>query len=66
MIKKNPMYWTPKSLAELADKLESFNGTERAISYMVSMWTFNLCAEMFEQNERQRGGGEQLELEVTR
>lgn len=66
MIDKNPMYWTPKNPVELADKLESFNGSEKAISYTVAMWTFNLCAEIFEQNERQRGGGEQLELEVTR
>ena len=65
MIKRNPLYWTPKSPAELADKLESFCDSEKAIAYMASMWTFNLCADMFNENERSRSGGEQLELEVT-
>ena len=29
MIKKNPIYWTPKSPADLADKLESFCDSEK-------------------------------------
>ena len=51
MIEKNPMFWTPKNPAELAARLESFSGSEKAISYMVAMWTTNLCAEMFEPAE---------------
>ena len=66
MIKKNPIYWTPKSPADLADKLESFCDSEKSLGYMVAMWTSNMWAEMYEQSERQRSGGEQLELEVTR
>jgi len=46
MIEKNPLFWTPKNPAELAARLESFSGSEKAISYMVAMWTTNLCAEM--------------------
>ena len=48
MIEKNPMFWTPKDPAELAARLESFSGSEKAISYMVAMWTTNLCAEMWQ------------------
>ena len=51
MIEKNPMFWTPKNPAELAARLESFSGSEKAISYMVAMWTTNLCVEMFEPAE---------------
>jgi len=51
MIEKNPMFWTPKDPAELAARLESFSGSEKAISYMVAMWTTNLCVEMFEPAE---------------
>ena len=42
------MFWTPKNPAELAARLESFSGSEKAISYMVAMWTTNLCAEMWQ------------------
>ena len=48
MIEKNPLFWTPKNPAELAARLESFSGSEKAISYMVAMWTTNLCAEMWQ------------------
>ena len=51
MIEKNPMFWTPKNPAELAARLESFSGSEKAISYMVAMWTTNLCAEMWQPAE---------------
>ena len=51
MIEKNPMFWTPKDPAELAARLESFSGSEKAISYMVAMWTTNLCAEMWQADE---------------
>tara|TARA_R110000868_G_scaffold25336_1_gene98798 strand:- start:386 stop:757 length:372 start_codon:yes stop_codon:yes gene_type:complete len=51
MIEKNPMFWTPKDPAELAARLESFSGSEKAISYMVAMWTTNLYAEMLEPAE---------------
>ena len=66
MIKKNPIYWTPKNFTELAGRLESFCDSEKAIAYMASMWTLNMCADMFNENERSRNGGEQLELEVTK
>ena len=45
------MFWTPKDPAELAARLESFSGSEKAISYMVAMWTTNLYAEMLEPAE---------------
>ena len=48
MIEKNPMFWTPKNPAELAARLESFSGSEKAISYMVAMWTTNLCSDMWQ------------------
>ena len=48
MIEKNPLFWTPKNPAELAARLESFSGSEKAFGYMVAMWTTNLCAEMLE------------------
>ena len=48
MIEKNPMFWTPKDPAELAARLESFSGSEKAISYMVAMWTTNLCSDMWQ------------------
>ena len=51
MIEKNPMFWTPKNPAELAARLESFSGSEKAISYMVAMWTTNLCSEMWQPAE---------------
>ena len=51
MIEKNPLFWTPKNPAELAARLESFSGSEKAISYMVAMWTTNLCSEMWQPAE---------------
>ena len=45
------MFWTPKNPAELAARLESFSGSEKAISYMVAMWTTNLCSEMWQPAE---------------
>mgnify|MGYP003121150990 CR=1 FL=1 len=51
MLEKNPLFWTPKNPAELAARLESFSGSEKAFSYMVAMWTTNLCSEMWQPAE---------------
>ena len=54
MIEKNPMFWTPKDPAELAARLESFSGSEKAISYMVAMWTADEPVTVPEDDEEAR------------
>lgn len=48
---KNPistsnMFVTPDSMTDLVERIEQFNGAERALAYQVAMMAFNLCHKL--------------------
>jgi len=46
MLQINEMFYTPEDQDELARILESFNGEQKSIAYLVAMQTWNLAAKI--------------------
>ena len=51
MIKSVDMFYTPTSMKDLEDRLESYSGQEKAVAWMAAMMAWNLAAKLVEESK---------------
>jgi len=53
MIKGPKMFYTPTSIKDLEDRLESYSGSEKAVAYLSAMMAWNLACKMVEESKQE-------------
>ena len=47
-MKKVDLFYTPTSIKDLEDRLESFSGSEKSIAWLAAMMAWNLACKIVE------------------
>ena len=45
-MKKVELFYTPTSMKDLEDRLESFSGSEKAVAWLAAMMAWNLACDI--------------------
>jgi hypothetical protein len=53
MIKGVDMFYTPTSMKDLEDRLESYSGSEKAVAYIAAMMAWNLACKIVEESKQE-------------
>ena len=51
MIKGVDMFYTPTSMKDLEDRLESYSGQEKAVAWIAAMMAWNLACKIVEESK---------------
>ncbi len=54
MIKGVDMFYTPTSMKDLEDRLESYSGSEKAVAYIAAMMAWNLACKLVNDEAEQK------------
>ena len=52
-MKKVDLFYTPTSMKDLEDRLESFSGSEKAIAWLGAMMAWNLACKIVEESKQE-------------
>ena len=53
MIKGVDMFYTPTSMKDLEDRLESFSGQEKTVAWLAAMMAWNLACKIVENSKQE-------------
>lgn len=53
MITPALMFYTPTSMQDLEDRLESYSGSEKAVAYIAAMMAWNLACKLTEESKQE-------------
>ena len=53
MIKGVDMFYTPTSMKDLGDILESYSGQEKALAWLAAMMAWNLACKIVEESKQE-------------
>ena len=52
-MKKVDLFYTPTSMKDLEDRLESFSGSEKSIAWLAAMMAWNLACKIVEESKQE-------------
>ena len=52
-MKKVDLFYTPTSMQDLEDRLESFSGSEKSVAWLAAMMAWNLACKIVEESKQE-------------